>query len=183
MLTTAGFEIPNNGLNYHPYYENNEHFVPKITVERQIDTNVFFSEIFDYKISSSNEQNYINIANNFEYTKELEGKIYSYLALEDGWDGYDGVPPKKRVIETGKKIIDMLKSYLSSNNLPQTMLTGDGELGFYWEKDEEYLEISIKDADKYTFFIEKENRIMSFEEDIKLTNNLPTNLLFFIHSL
>lgn len=67
--------------------------------------------------------------------------IKSYSALTDDWDGAKGLPPSQRAIDESMDFLSQLEQLGVIE--PKTMLSNDGEIGFYWRTDLCYLEIGM----------------------------------------
>jgi len=106
--------------------------------------------------------------------KKLEGELYSYLDLEENWDGYDGVIPDKKIIDSCQVIIEKLKK--SGLDAPKSMLTGAGEVGLYWKADKAYIELSFEENNTFSYIIDNGDTITG-EEGCPKNENLPIKLL------
>jgi hypothetical protein len=82
--------------------------------------------------------------------KVLLHVLDSYLHLEPGWDGYDGVPA------TLTSVADA--AYFALALLPQNVVVpcpeigGDGEVGLYWRSDKAIVEISFDGEGRYSWY-------------------------------
>lgn len=91
-------------------------------------------------------------------------KLYGYLSLENDWDGYGGVVPNKKIILSGEKLLSKFQQYVFK--APKIMLSGSGEIGFYWENGSEYAEITCDHPDIYSFVYLKDK--MTYSEEDRL---------------
>jgi hypothetical protein len=105
--------------------------------------------------------------------KKLEGELYSYLELDENWDGYGGTIPDKELINSCQEIIEKLKKL--GLNAPKPMLTGSGEVGLYWKDDTTYIELSFEEEDTFSYIIDNGKNIVG-EEDCSKDDNLPSRL-------
>lgn len=153
------------------------------------DTNSVIPHVFNPQINSKANNDYAS-QNSFEYMYSiLMNKLDLYSLLENGWDGYSGLPPKQEVINTSKSILKYLLN--ASIVAPQIMLSGQGEIGFYWgNKTHSYIEVCCKEDAKYSYLLFKDksifckaslslDQLLPFKEIIsvvKENNNKPISL-------
>lgn len=133
---------------------------PPVGIEAQAkDTSTSFKPICS--ISKSKDlifsDEYINAINT----------LYSYLSLQYDWDGYGGKAPTFDLIRAGEKLLSQCQNY--AFKAPKLMLSGSGEIGFYWENGNEYAEITCDNPDTYTFVYMKGK--VPFIEDDKIIHN------------
>lgn len=101
-----------------------------------------------------------------DYSK-IEEELNSYSFLENNWDGYGAVKPSDNVIQTTRNFIKILKVH---NTLkPKLMLSGDDEIALFWKNKRDYLEISIDNSSKLTYFYRLSGKVYGEDNlDIKL---------------
>lgn len=99
--------------------------------------------------------------------------IDDYLSLDQGWDGYDGVPPALIMVETAKSFLSMLKQ--EGLSMPKSMLSSHGDIGFYWKGQESYIEINIEPIDRYSIYIEEGKKFIG-EDELAIAGELPEAL-------
>lgn len=115
----------------------------------------------------------IAIKNSSSYDNLL-GKLYGFLSLKPDWDGYEGAVPSKSTILAGEILLDKFKSHIFQ--APKIMLSGSGEIGFYWENGSEYAEITFDNSIYYTFVYLKGKETYS-EEDVLIEKSFSFNLI------
>lgn len=85
---------------------------------------------------------------------KVSAELVSYQDLEHDWDGYGGVAPDYSTVALAFNFMSEL--YAFNLKLPKLMVSGSGDISFYW-KDKEtnsYLEIQFDSGNKYSYFIE-----------------------------
>lgn len=111
-------------------------------------------KISDYYTNLSKEEwesNYQNVRN----------EITEYFLLNDDWDGYGGKAPKK---ETLYQSILMLKIFKENDiKPPKIMLSGSGEVSFYWKEPNRYVELTVEVNDLFSMWYEDQNEIFDFD--------------------
>lgn len=110
------------------------------------------------------------------FTSEYKDAIdilYSYLSLQHDWDGYGGNAPSFDLINAGEKLLIEFQRY--AFKAPKLMLSGSDEIGFYWENENEYAEITCDNSESYTFIYMKE-KIPFIEENINIKNAFSSDL-------
>jgi len=125
--------------------------------------------------SSSWAGNYIN---SLPKLSTLETELFSYLELEDGWDGYDAVAPNPNLIYSCYDLLKMFEaSHIKTKKTPKIMLSSAGEVGIYWKFDNLYIEIAIDSAGFYSYLVEDklENNIFGYD-DLKIDDGLPIEI-------
>lgn len=92
----------------------------------------------------------MNLKENTEYNRSiLECTLFSYSTFEDGWDGYSGVPALVETVYESIKFINLLSV---NHKLPVISLAGDGEICFYWEANNNYLELGFFGDTYYSYY-------------------------------
>lgn len=92
----------------------------------------------------------MNLKENTEYNRSiLESNLFSYFTFEHGWDGYSGVPALIETVYDSIKFINLLSV---NHKLPVISLAGDGEICFYWESNNNYLELGFFGDTYYSYF-------------------------------
>lgn len=129
---------------------------PSVGIEAQTkNTNTSFNPI--YSMSKSKDQTIFSP----EYMDAIN-ILHSYLSLQYDWDGYAGKAPTFDLVSAGEKLLFQFQSY--AFKAPKLMLSGSGEIGFYWENGNEYAEITCDNSELYTFVYMKD-KIPFIEED------------------
>lgn len=147
---------------------------PSVGIEVQAkDTSTSFKPI--YSISKSEDQiifsgKYINAINT----------LHSYLSLQYDWDGYGGKAPTFDIISAGVKLLLQFQSY--AFKAPKLMLSGSGEIGFYWENENEYAEITCDNPESYTFVYMKD-KVPFIEEDKMIQDGFSSDITTRISSI
>lgn len=83
--------------------------------------------------------------------KRLEAQLRNYANLAEGWDGYDGQPAKTRSVSDAVRLLSLISKSLP---LPRAMLSGDGEISFYWESGSDYAELDFPGDGTFYYFYE-----------------------------
>lgn len=140
---------------------------PSVSIEVQTKkTSTSFKPI--YSISKSENQ----IIFSGEYMNAIN-TLHSYLSLQYDWDGYGGKAPSFDLISTGEKLLLQFQKY--AFKAPKLMLSGSGEIGFYWENGNEYAEITCDNSESYTFVYMKD-KIPFIEEDKAMHSGFSSDL-------
>lgn len=106
-----------------------------------------------------------------DYEKIIQ-EIDSYELLKDNWDGYGAIKPSHSVIEMTKKFIRVLEFHNISK--PKIMLSGDNEIALFWKNKKDYVEASIDDSNKLTYFYRLSGKIYG-EDDLPISDVMPQN--------
>jgi len=111
--------------------------------------------------------------------QKIINKLKSYKLYQKGWDGYEGTPPPEQAIVDS---INFLERLPKSCPVPYVSLGGDGEIGFFWEIDNIFVDIGFSGDETFSYFArDKENRKF-FGDDIHLSNEFPCELIKVICS-
>ena len=118
-----------------------------------------------------------SIPKNSELQK-IQDKIYSFLLLEDGWDGYYGVAPSQKTVDKSLLLLDKILN--EGLKEPQTMLSSQGEIGFYWRNKSKklYVELGIEDENEFSYYINNNDKYTG--ADVSLDRELPNELIFAV---
>jgi hypothetical protein len=110
----------------------------------------------------------------------LEGELLDYLNLPNGWDGYEGVPPKRQTIGDA---IRFVKKLPKSIPLPKPMLGGSGVVGLYWDKQDIYADVCFAGDGTFWYYAKDAKGNKVGEDEVHLNNQLPVPLLNIISVL
>ncbi len=102
--------------------------------------------------------------------REIEG----YRFLENGWDGESSQSANSQSIQNACEFIDCLPSGLP---LPGAMLSAAGEVGFYWDLEGGFADISFSTDGSASFF-SRTVAGMEFFQDAIMLNELNPAWLF-----
>ena len=70
----------------------------------------------------------------------LHSQISAYRDLPEDWDGEGGQAPSGQAIREALAFIDILPV---GAKVPKASVAGDGEIGFYWRHNKDFIEISF----------------------------------------
>lgn len=110
----------------------------------------------------------------FEDKKLLQQPIREYIQEADGWDGYHGKHPSPQAEQDVKTFIKMLPSNFKS---PRKGVSGDGEIGLFWEKDQIYIDIGFVGNHLYSFYARDSDGIEYFGDDISVSSEIDVDLI------
>lgn len=97
----------------------------------------------------------------------LMRKVSAFATLASNWDGYDGVPASWPMV---RDAFTFLKKLPYHTSLPTPMLSGNGQIAFYWERDGLYLEATMEGNGTYHYFADFEDNYEG-EDDLALADN------------
>jgi hypothetical protein len=60
------------------------------------------------------------------------------------------------------------------------MVSGEGDISLFWDRDDIYIEIGFDNEDKYSFLIKKLNDLSYGKDDCILSDTLDNVLLTFL---
>ena len=143
---------------------------PTVHIERVYDQNLKKRSAIT-TLSETGQSTTITNSSSYD---TLLGKLYGFLSLKPDWDGYEGTVPSKSTIVAGEILLDKFKSHIFQ--APKIMLSGSGEIGFYWENGSEYAEITCDRPDTYTFVYLKDKMTYS-EEDRSIEKNFSFDMI------
>jgi hypothetical protein len=142
---------------------------PKDIFSNPLLNNKLFTRL-NVKISNGQDTRTVNIAAVFNHPdsttitsrkvdsdaiKTLTKKVYSFCELKENWDGYNGVTPEPAAIIDAIKLIKILPE----SALPDRAgISGDGEIGLFWDKKELYANFGVDGDGTFTYFIRKNNK-------------------------
>lgn len=105
--------------------------------------------------------------------------LQSYLQLEVGWDGYDGqVPTQDSILAATAFLIKLIGKQLP---LPNPMLSADGSVGFYWDRNGAYIDVGIESINVISYFA-KTHSFTCGRDDVNITDALPDELVACIRA-
>ena len=108
--------------------------------------------------------------------EKIEGRITSYLLLENDWDGYEGKPPSNQAVVDSLMWLSLLPT---DTPLPKPMLSGAGEVGLYWEAADFYCDIGFFGDGTFSFYAERPDGSSMSNEDIEIKST-PESLLILL---
>jgi hypothetical protein len=124
---------------------------------------------------------FLNASENYECMidenprKDITDQIKGYLFLEPGWDGYEGIPPSKEVVNDA---ITMVKALPEGFPLPKPMVAGDGEVGLYWKRGNAFIDIEFSGNGLITYYARAADGREFYGEDIEFSfNEVPSGII------
>jgi hypothetical protein len=141
------------------------------------------AEIHQAKSSKSNLYTQSASKKSSSASQALLDKISSYLKLEDDWDGYGGVPPEKMAVVAAINFVVLLEK--EGFPSPKTMLSGDGEVGLYWDSNGVFVDVGFEEAGVMSFYA-KTSAAEVFGDDELGSSVIPkelSNVLGMLSSL
>lgn len=104
---------------------------------------------------------------------EVVGKLTSFMELKDGWDGYDGRAPSIDAIQDAISFAEKLNINMK---MPKPMLSSDGEVGLFWEKDQNYIDVGFYGEKIYSFYAQFDDGQEILRDDVALEDELQEEL-------
>ena len=109
--------------------------------------------------------------------KEIFNTIRSFADLPPGWDGEDGVAPSKSDIDNA---LDFISKISLDFMKPKAMIAGDGDVGFTWRKNDDYIEVGFPNGEiSYCATVNGER----FYGDASYNGQAPPELLLSIERI
>lgn len=115
----------------------------------------------------------------------LHAELFTYMALPEGWDGYEGVPASSEAVLDA---IDFLEMRPSDIPLPYPQIAPDGEAGLYWHSGEVFAEVGFYGDGEYSYYARYvpvgEDPMEEGRDHCSLgTREWPGGLLFILNRL
>jgi len=82
-------------------------------------------------------------------TAALHNEVVSYLNLREGWDGEGSVTPSLAVVHNALAFLAMLPENVS---LPESTVSADGEVGFYWKSPNVYIDVGFPAPGRISYY-------------------------------
>lgn len=79
----------------------------------------------------------------------LYREMTSYRGLRAGWDGPDSVAPSQAAID---EALDFLALLPDEVKLPETSVSGDGEVGFFWSEANAYIDVGFRGNGRLVYY-------------------------------
>lgn len=130
----------------------------------------------DFSIAS--HQNQIGFISETDFEKNIINKIESFRRYPKNWDGYNGIAAPADAVNDALLFLEKLPFGVSE---PRPGLSGDGEIGLFWETDEVFVDIGFVGNGKYTFYAKDEEGVEYIMDEADISNVLPETLLKLIH--
>lgn len=103
------------------------------------------------------------------------GRYFPYHEIN--WDGYKGVSPSIQAQNNVQTFLDELPNNFVK---PRIGVSGDGEVGLFWEQDQIYIDIGFMGDDKYSFYARDADGAEYFGDDILVSSSIDPKLLRLI---
>jgi hypothetical protein len=118
--------------------------------------------------------NYINVVK----SSPLEAELFSYLNLEENWDGYGAVSPEHDLVYSAQKVLALIdKSDAVFKEHLKLMLSGDNEISLYWDFPDLYIELSVDEVGFFSYLInDKLNKHTLGEDDCHIKDGIPSDV-------
>lgn len=89
------------------------------------------------------------VANDPSPRDKLHATLQSYLQLDPGWDGYEGIPPKRQAVIDAISFLDRKPADIQA---PYPQLSSDGEVGLYWKTATVFADIGFYGDGEYSYY-------------------------------
>lgn len=142
--------------------------------------NPVWDHISDITLPSANSDHTLSIpVGNFDqqvyldFGQSIPEKINSFLEYDRNWDGYDGVTPSSEAINEAILFFNHLPMGVRE---PRPGLSGDGEIGLFWEFDRIFIDIGFLGDKTYAIYAKDQDGIEYFKDDVGINEPLPEAL-------
>jgi len=108
----------------------------------------------------------------------LIDEIRQYEALEAGWDGEptDLAPHREAIYEA----IQFVESLPPFADVPEPMVSSDGQVGLYWQNEKIYLDVGFRGRGECTFFGKSGKLRIKGKEPVLPSDPIPAEILTFL---
>lgn len=89
-----------------------------------------------------------------EHEAKLRDELRGYVNLPDDWDGDDGHAPDQVDIDNAIRFMSHIPKHALS--VAESMVSGDGDVGFLWKASDHHLEIGFRQGE-ISFYGEAQN--------------------------
>lgn len=107
-------------------------------------------------------------------TLKLTSHLRSYLELDKGWDGFDGVAAS---IESFNDAVSFISKLPKQAPAPKTMLSGDGEIALYWEDRNRYAEAAFPGDGTFHFIMDSHEKTLVLDDISPTCESLPVEII------
>lgn len=107
--------------------------------------------------------------------------LNGYLTLDNNWDGYKGIPPKKCTVDNAIFFLSGLEDIKKLNT--KIMLSSYGNVGLYWRNKilNIYVEIEFENTETNEFNYLIINNKQTFGDEDICINSIPSILKEYIN--
>ena len=106
-------------------------------------------------------------------------KLKTYQSLPEGWDGESGVAPDVQTVLLGISFLAKLNE--SRLPLPKSSLSSQGELGFYWERNDVFVDVGLEADGTISYFAKSSDSKIGMD-NVSIESGLPQDLMSFINA-
>ncbi|WP_125954372.1 hypothetical protein [Novosphingobium sp. MD-1] len=108
----------------------------------------------------------------------LIDELRQYEQLENGWDGAgDDIAPSRVAIDEAIHFVENLPPFV---DLPEPMVSSDGQVGFFWHDANIYLDIGFRGQGECTFFGKFGDLKIKGKEAVNGSEPVPASVLRFL---
>jgi hypothetical protein len=108
----------------------------------------------------------------------LIDELRQYELLENGWDGAeDDIGPSRVAIDEAINFVENLPPFV---DLPEPMVSSDGQVGFFWHDANIYLDIGFRGRGECTFFGKFGDLKIKGKEAVDGSEPIPASVLRFL---
>lgn len=108
----------------------------------------------------------------------LIDELRQYEQLENGWDGADDdIAPSRVAIDEAIHFVENLPPFV---DLPEPMVSSDGQVGFFWHDVNIYLDIGFRGQGQCTFFGKVGDLKIKGKEVVNSSEPVPASVLHFL---
>ena len=114
----------------------------------------------------------------------LDATLLSYLALPEGWDGYQGSPVPQEAVEDAMFFASLRPADI---RIPYAQVSSTGEVGLYWREEGVHAEVFFEGNGTYYYYASwtdaDGNEIERYKDDCKISDGWSEGLLEVLGNL
>ncbi len=116
--------------------------------------------------------------NTYNVTSPTIMKVRGFRKYLDGWNGPDSIGPSDKAREEAEQFANSLD--LDAIHPPEIGLADDGEINFFWDVNNLYLDLGFFGNGTYSFYAKLPNGEEIIEDSALITQPLPENISYHL---
>lgn len=110
----------------------------------------------------------------------LIADVRRFLEIADGFDGYSGRPPNHQAVLDA---IALANGLPTKATVPRVAVAGDGEIGFFWEGVDYFVDIGIQGDGTFSYFARMLQMESLYGDDVSIADGFPQALEAMLASI
>mgnify|MGYP005840588563 CR=1 FL=1 len=114
------------------------------------------------------------VPNRADLKYRIRTSLKRFRNFPEAWDGHDGRPASSQAVSDALQFLELLSP---GSPLPRPGLSGDGEIGFFWDYGDSFIDVGFTGDGTYSFYAREQRGRELFGDSMPLLSSPDEELL------